>query len=287
MYICRRAEVDLIDMDLDGDAPKALNDQWWRIHYAPLGSSPVSVASAFNAKQKQKTTEEKVLEAAKNESNNTILVYASEKALNFQKHALPKALDVCFPHHATFRNKTNVYQNFVRWDNAAFRAELPDSQSGTDTQSPIQADDSQSVTSSGIGPSSPGKRKYGEEDSGSRVNARRVNVTERELRGSDETSSIDSAGTVTREMSSMLTGGETEMIIGVDPGLLDGEEEMKSGKEMEMQERSGIPMLATRSIRGSSVMGTSTIDSMDLDQVLQDENVREESAAVKRVGFVE
>jgi len=246
-----------------------------------------SGASVFNAKQKQKTTEEKVLEAAKNESNNTILVYASEKALNFQKHALPKALDVCFPHHATFRNKTNVYQNFVRWDNAAFRAELPDSQSGTDTQSPIQADDSQSVTSSGIGPSSPGKRKYGEEDSGSRVNARRVNVTERELRGSDETSSIDSAGTVTREMSSMLTGGETEMIIGVDPGLLDGEEEMKSGKEMEMQERSGIPMLATRSIGGSSVMGTSTIDSMDLDQVLQDENVREESAAVKRVGFVE
>jgi len=62
---------------------------------------------------------------------------------------------------------------------------------------------------------------------------------------------------------------------------------MKSGQEMEMQERSGIPMLATRSIGGSSVMGTSTIDSMDLDQVLQDENVREESAAVKRVGFVE
>ena len=43
MYICRRAEPDLIDMDLDGDGEKAKGDQWWRIHYAPIGSSPVTV----------------------------------------------------------------------------------------------------------------------------------------------------------------------------------------------------------------------------------------------------
>jgi hypothetical protein len=33
----------LIDMDLDGDGQKAKGDQWWRIHYAPMGSSPVTV----------------------------------------------------------------------------------------------------------------------------------------------------------------------------------------------------------------------------------------------------
>jgi hypothetical protein len=43
MYICKRAELDLIDMDLDSDSPKSDEDQWWRIHYAPVGSSPVTV----------------------------------------------------------------------------------------------------------------------------------------------------------------------------------------------------------------------------------------------------
>lgn len=43
MYICRRAEPDLIDMDLDDDGRKASGDQWWRIHYTPIGSSPVTV----------------------------------------------------------------------------------------------------------------------------------------------------------------------------------------------------------------------------------------------------
>jgi hypothetical protein len=43
MYICRRAEPDLIDMDLDGNGPKVEGDQWWRIHYAASGSSPVTV----------------------------------------------------------------------------------------------------------------------------------------------------------------------------------------------------------------------------------------------------
>jgi len=43
MYICRRAEPDLIDMDMDGDGQKENSDQWWRIHYAPIGSSPVTV----------------------------------------------------------------------------------------------------------------------------------------------------------------------------------------------------------------------------------------------------
>lgn len=42
MYICRRAEPDLIDMEADGDdtGPK---DQWWRINYATTGDKPVTV----------------------------------------------------------------------------------------------------------------------------------------------------------------------------------------------------------------------------------------------------
>jgi hypothetical protein len=47
MYICRRAEPDLIDMDLDGDGTKTEGDQWWRIHYAPVGTSPVTVEVRF------------------------------------------------------------------------------------------------------------------------------------------------------------------------------------------------------------------------------------------------
>jgi hypothetical protein len=43
MYVCRRAEPDLIDIDLDGEAPKSKGDQWWRIHFATSGSNQVTV----------------------------------------------------------------------------------------------------------------------------------------------------------------------------------------------------------------------------------------------------
>jgi hypothetical protein len=42
----------------------------------------------------QKTTEEKVLEAAKTESKNVVLVYASDKAMDFAPKPLPLALEV-------------------------------------------------------------------------------------------------------------------------------------------------------------------------------------------------
>jgi hypothetical protein len=245
-------------------------------------------------------------------------VYASEKALNMQRHALPKALDVCPRFFSHVSGLLTSEKNFVRWDNAAFRAELPQSQSEIDTQSPIQTEDSQSFTSSQVGPSSPGKRKYLEEDpiTGRVVSARRgragsASVGEREVRGSNESlsvsgsSSVDSVGTVTRDIGGMeVDGGEGEMIIGVDPTLLDSSNSPPlyqghgnvngKAKELEMQERSGMPMVIGRPLVPSTMVGASasTIDSMDmnmdLDQVIQrDENVREESAAVKRVGFVE
>jgi hypothetical protein len=47
-YICRRAEPDLIDMDLDSDGPKEQGDQWWKINYATSGSNPVTVEVYLN-----------------------------------------------------------------------------------------------------------------------------------------------------------------------------------------------------------------------------------------------
>lgn len=38
-YICRRAEPDLIEMDLDADAPKDLGDQWWKCAYVVDGGN--------------------------------------------------------------------------------------------------------------------------------------------------------------------------------------------------------------------------------------------------------
>lgn len=43
MYICRRKESDLIDMELDGDELKGPKDQWWYINYASTGAAPVTV----------------------------------------------------------------------------------------------------------------------------------------------------------------------------------------------------------------------------------------------------
>jgi hypothetical protein len=42
----------------------------------------------------QKVTEKKVLEAAKTESKNFLLVYASEKAMQFEPKPLPHPLEV-------------------------------------------------------------------------------------------------------------------------------------------------------------------------------------------------
>ena len=43
MFICRQAEIELIDLDMDDNDSKGVRDQWWRIHYAPMGSNPITV----------------------------------------------------------------------------------------------------------------------------------------------------------------------------------------------------------------------------------------------------
>lgn len=39
MYICERAEPDLMDMNLDSSQTTSNNDQWWRIHYSASGTA--------------------------------------------------------------------------------------------------------------------------------------------------------------------------------------------------------------------------------------------------------
>lgn len=43
VYICKQAEPDLIDMDLESDESQSKGDQWWKIHYAASESKPVHV----------------------------------------------------------------------------------------------------------------------------------------------------------------------------------------------------------------------------------------------------
>ncbi|KAH6724870.1 hypothetical protein BKA61DRAFT_589348 [Leptodontidium sp. MPI-SDFR-AT-0119] len=256
-YICRRSEPDLIDMEMDTP------DQWWRINYAPMGySNPVTV---------EKTTEEKVIEDAK-ESKNMILVYASEDAMNVLKYnnALPKPLET-----------------FVKFDNRTFASEFQGSEDSQTVNGDYQnvADDTLPV---GLSSSSPGKRKY---DESSLVNQdsnpyARINVTARELRNSAGSEEAEASSTQQGTSFSGMSGVEQqssqdhEVLVGVDPSLLDRTNYESPPRTQEMQERCGMPMLS-RVTSGQ----TNALDSMDL--VMEDDVVAGESAAVKRVGFAE
>ncbi|TVY42972.1 hypothetical protein LSUB1_G001284 [Lachnellula subtilissima] len=223
MYICRRAEPDLIDIDLDGEEPKSNGDQWWRIHYASFGSNPVTI---------EKTTEETVLEATKSESKTMMLVYASEEAMNFEAKPLPANLEA-----------------FVHVDNRAFKAEL------------IEGGSSQTQVSS------PGKRKFDQREA------------EASSRWDSGASPRGDESTMNGEMSNHSDYlQDHEIIIGVEPNDIESN---KQPVGQEMQERSSMMMMAGMS------QEKSTIDSMDLDEVIEDEHPAGESAAVKRVGFSE
>jgi hypothetical protein len=145
--------------------------------------------------------------------------------------------------------------------------------------------ESQMNSSQPVGLSSPGKRKYrGSDDESNQY--QRVNVTEKELRGNDDSAIVDGnlgngAGIMEDVVRLPTNGKQHEVIVGVDPSLIMMDNE-DAGQEME--ERGGMPMLSGRKM---SVQQMGTIDNMDLDQVVEDEHVAEESTAVKRVGFAE
>jgi hypothetical protein len=108
-YISTQAEPDLIDMDLNKDEANLDSDQWWRIVYPASGSTPFSVevrsplrywsqpCESYFDNPPQKTTLEEALEAAKcfdSQDGSVLLVYASEKAMSWERKPLPKALEV-------------------------------------------------------------------------------------------------------------------------------------------------------------------------------------------------
>jgi hypothetical protein len=158
----------------------------------------------------------------------------------------------------------------VHHDNRFFKAEILEAQPDCQT---VDGD------APSVGISSPGKRKFDDlllsQDPGSNGG---VKISERELKSSDESGSI---GTITHDVNE-----EHEVLIGVDPTAeVDPSEFTKNGSDrQEMLERNGLPMLS-RPV--SNTAPSSTIDSMDLDQVVEDEIVSKESAAVTHVGFNE
>lgn len=218
------------------------------------------------------------------ESRNLLLVYASENAVNYPRQNLPKALEVTQPTPSFC--VANQPQTFVKFDNATFRAECNGSE---DTQT-INGDP-QTVADDDlpVGLSSPGKRKF---DESSLVNQAsnpyaRVNIKAREMRSSDDSeANTSTSSTDPMHFSPAEFSPDHEVIMGIDPSKLskdsDGVDESKP-QSPEMQERSGMPMLSSRPKRTQ----TGAVDSMDLDQVMEDNTPAGESAAVKRVGFAE
>jgi len=139
-------------------------------------------------------------------------------------------------------------------DNRAFRAEL------------VESDGSQAQVSS------PGKRKFDERGSEA---------------SSEATPSSWDGGASPRGKERAMEGEmsnhgdylrDHEIIVGVDPNDLESN---RQSAGQEMQERSSMRIMAGIS------QEKSTIDNMDLDEVMEDEHPAGESAAVKHVGFSE
>ena len=84
--------------------------QWWRLEYTTNSISPVTIS---------KVSELQVLDAASNEYNKALLVYASERAISYESGPLPPQL-----------------RNFVRADNLAFAAEIDAFRSNAATADP-------------------------------------------------------------------------------------------------------------------------------------------------------
>lgn len=145
--------------------------------------------------------------------------------------------------------------------------------------------------------SSPGKRKFDEQSedesqdstsgrwSGPGPNRESSSsLLERELGGNGE-ASYDGARLASRSLATRLSddvdgsnnGTAKNIIVGMDPSL-------QNGRSQEMQERGNMGLSF---IGKSNQVKSTTIDSMDLNDIMEDSHVAEESGAVKRVGFAE
>lgn len=112
---------------------------------------------------------------------------------------------------------------------------------------------------------------------------------ERELRSPDGPSELEGTRSASQSLTDELDksrtvtpdGEEHEVIDGIDPMAMSDRDTMAKGQEM--QERSGLPLISSRG--GDEDASVTSIDNMDLDHVIEDDNTAEESAAVKNVGL--
>ncbi|KFZ24563.1 hypothetical protein V502_00948 [Pseudogymnoascus sp. VKM F-4520 (FW-2644)] len=243
-YVRRRAEPDLIEMDLDADGTAKDADQWWKIEYSPSGSQQVNVV---------KVAQTEVLFAASKETKCCIIVYASEAALAEPLRPLPEPLE-----------------NFVRADNQSFRAEF--------STNPELVDTSTDTAS----PRSPPKRKFNStsEDSSAEDRSRSLlgglnptppykidvgaSATHHEL--------YDGRGQYQVPWSSTDDHSEANQqrqdVVMEKDGQENGTETPQPSdvKSVEMEAKSGMPMLVPALSRGSEG-GVNTSDGMDVDDL--------------------
>lgn len=189
-------------------------DQWWEISFNAREQRPVAVHIV---------SEDYVAEAAR-ESQEPLLVYASERAMQRGLSPLPDKLS-----------------EFIELDNLAFKAEMGGNGNW----------DSEAVT-----PHSPGKRKYDQDhedpwgESQRRRGSMDVNVEEGEISETWETP---------------------------HPG--------SSERAQEMVEKAGTALGLLDSSTGAAASSSAaTEDVMDVDEVMADADMMEESAAVREAG---
>lgn len=238
-YIKRKAEPDLIDMDLGAEVPKEM-DEWWKIEYFVSGSKPVNI---------EKITENEVLLSAYRDSKSCTVVYASEKAMSWPNHALPAPLE-----------------NFVRADNLAFSAEFPVDHSSTDVQmesnsprSPPKRKFDESSAASGAGDESPNHVRWGCLNSGS-IDSTPPPYLEHNVEPVIGSPTVESS----RGRPVMA---ETQNIIGHDLEPKRKTNVDSTGKFLEMEAKIGMPSLVPTSSNISITKSPSHDNSMNVDDL--------------------
>lgn len=167
VYVCQRAEADLIEL---GDGPSEPSDQWWRLAYTPNEEQPVKA---------EKVEIERVLRDMWQETKTPLIVYATEKALDTPRASL-----------------TSPLERFVKAENKAFRQELNQEKS----------DSSETRRAAFVDPISPSKRKH-RSDSADSMDSNRASLGSDDRNGFDNpfADQDESVGTEMTELSGRVT----------------------------------------------------------------------------------
>lgn len=157
----------------------------------------------------------------------------------------------------------------MRKDNVWFKNELPPA------DSPV---------SSPISPTSPGKRKTEASEAADEA------LQDFRYKGNTKTSEDSTEDTTSNgaRQVSELSDSSTQPIVNGDSGMeviegVNPKNHETSSSGQEMQERGSMLMLAAQ----NGTEKSKPIDLMDMDQVMEDANIAQESGAVKRVGFTD